>query len=66
MSAEENLFQKYYGKKIALYGLGTETRKALLSLEEHFEIIGPPRLLQGDSKENRRYLQRAGNCPYGY
>lgn len=40
MSAEENLFQKYYGKKIALYGLGTETRKALLSLEEHFEIIG--------------------------
>ncbi len=41
MSAEkDHLFQEYYGEKIALYGLGTETQKALLSFEDHFEITG--------------------------
>lgn len=41
MSAEkDHLFQEYYGEKIALYGLGTETQKALLSFGDHFEVIG--------------------------
>ena len=33
-------FQEYYGEKIALYGLGTETQKALLSFEDQFEVMG--------------------------
>lgn len=40
MSMEKDLFQEYSGEKIALYGLGTETQKALLLLEDQFEIIG--------------------------
>ena len=41
MSLEkDHLFQEYYGEKIALYGLGTETQKALLSFRDYFEIIG--------------------------
>lgn len=34
------LFQEYYGEKIALYGLGTETKKLLCSFEDRFKIIG--------------------------
>ncbi len=41
MSLEkDHLFQEYYGEKIVLYGLGTETQKALLSFEGQFEVIG--------------------------
>lgn len=41
MSLEKvHLFQEYYGEKIALYGLGTETQKALLSFEDQFEVMG--------------------------
>ena len=39
-TGKDHLFQEYYGEKIALYGLGTETQKALLSFEDHFEITG--------------------------
>ena len=34
------LFQEFKGKKIALYGLGTETKKAIEAFEDSFEIIG--------------------------
>lgn len=40
MSMKIDLFQEYCGEKIALYGLGTETKKALLSFEDYFKIIG--------------------------
>ena len=40
MSEKNEIFQEYTDKKIALYGLGTETKKALLLLEGRFEIVG--------------------------
>lgn len=40
MSEKNELFQEYNGSRIALYGLGTETKKALLSLDGRFEIVG--------------------------
>ena len=39
-------------KLIALYGLGTETKKALLSLEGRYEIIG---LLDSFREEGKLY-----------
>lgn len=52
MLMRENPFQKYNGEKIALYGLGTETKKALLSLEDRFEIVG---LLDSFREEGNLY-----------
>ncbi len=52
MLMEDNLFQKYSSEKIALYGLGTETEKALLSLKDRFEIIG---LLDSFQEEGNLY-----------
>mgnify|MGYP002509555957 CR=1 FL=1 len=52
MSEKSDLFQEYIGEKIALYGLGTETKKALLSLEGRFEIIG---LLDSFQEEGKLY-----------
>ena len=40
MSGIKDLFHEYNGKTIALYGLGTETEKALPSLEGRFRIAG--------------------------
>ena len=40
MSGLKDLFHEYNGKTIALYGLGTETEKALPSLEGRFRIAG--------------------------
>ncbi len=40
MSEKNEMFQEYKHKKIALYGLGMETKKALLLLEDTFEIVG--------------------------
>ena len=40
MPVKNDLFQDFYNQKIALYGLGTETEKALLSLDGSFEIVG--------------------------
>lgn len=34
------MFSEYKGKKIALYGIGTETQKALAELEGSHEIVG--------------------------
>lgn len=34
------MFSEYSGEKIALYGLGTETQKALADLEDTHEIVG--------------------------
>lgn len=36
----DQMFEKYKGRKIALYGLGTETKKALENLENAHEIVG--------------------------
>ena len=36
---KEELFQEYKGSKAALYGLGTETEKALFWLKDRMEII---------------------------
>ena len=52
MSAENEVFQEYYDQKIGLYGLGTETEKALLSLEDGFEIVG---LLESFQEEGELY-----------
>ncbi len=52
MSAENDVFQEYYDQKIGLYGLGTETEKALLSLEGRFEIVG---LLDSFQEEGELY-----------
>ncbi len=52
MSAENEVFQEYYDQKIGLYGLGTETEKALLSLEDRFEIVG---LLDSFQEEGELY-----------
>lgn len=36
----DKIFGRYRDKKIALYGLGIETQKALLNLETGYEIVG--------------------------
>lgn len=36
----DKFFGKYKGRKIALYGLGTETKRVLHSLEDQYEIVG--------------------------
>ena len=48
-------FTAYKGKKIALYGLGVETQKALKVLKTDYNIIG---LLDGFQEEGSMY-----NCP---
>lgn len=48
-------FTAYKGKKIALYGLGVETQKALKVLKTDFNIIG---LLDGFQEEGSLY-----DCP---
>ncbi|MFG6367687.1 MAG: HAD hydrolase-like protein [Lachnospiraceae bacterium] len=51
----KDLFAEYKGKKIALYGLGLETKKALKMLKTDFCIIG---LLDGFQEEGSLY-----DCP---
>lgn len=36
----DKIFDQYKNRKIALYGLGTETKRALLCLGESYEIVG--------------------------
>lgn len=55
MSEEKELFQEYKGEKIALYGLGTETEKAISVLKFSFEIIG---LLDSFRESGELYGQR--------
>lgn len=55
MPEKNELFQKYNGSRIALYGLGTETKKALLSLEDRFEIVG---LLDSFREEGELYSKK--------
>lgn len=40
LSEKSELFRKYEGKKIALYGLGVETKRELHLLENRFKIVG--------------------------
>lgn len=49
------MFSEYSGKKIALYGLGTETQKALADLEGIHEIVG---LLDGFRTDGVFYGKR--------
>ncbi len=49
------VFEKYKGSSIALYGLGTETEKALAELEDKFHIIG---LLDGFCEDGYLYGKR--------
>lgn len=46
------IFKKYINKKIALYGLGTETERILPALINNFKIIG---LLDGFKEEGELY-----------
>ena len=46
------IFKKYKNKKIALYGLGTETERVLPALINNFKIIG---LLDGFKEEGELY-----------
>lgn len=46
------IIEKYKGKKVALYGLGTETEKELKELDAHFDIVG---LLDGFKNEGKLY-----------
>lgn len=46
------LFEKYKNRKIAIYGLGTESEKALAILDGAYEIIG---LLDGFTEEGELY-----------
>lgn len=49
---EEELFAKYQNKKIALYGLGTETERVLENLDDTYQIAG---LLDSYKEEGRLY-----------
>ncbi|MCI8972559.1 MAG: hypothetical protein HFH79_03075 [Lachnospiraceae bacterium] len=49
------LFADYKAQKIALYGLGLETKKALVDLENDFEIIG---ILDGFREDGKLYGKR--------
>ena len=40
MLNQKEVFQTFIGRKAALYGLGTETEKALRELGDKFDIIG--------------------------
>ena len=40
MSDLLQVLERYRGQKIALYGLGTETERALLMLGDQFSIVG--------------------------
>lgn len=46
------LYERYRDKKVALYGLGTETERVLSGLGNHFQIIG---LLDGFREEGEIY-----------
>ena len=48
-------FEMYQGSAVALYGLGTETEKALKELEEKFHIVG---LLDSFREDGCLYGQR--------
>lgn len=52
MSDLVKLFEKYKNKKIAIYGLGTESEKAIKALDNDFEIVG---LLDGFREEGNLY-----------
>lgn len=52
IKSQQDLFKKYKGKKAALYGLGTETGRALAHLDGYLEIIG---LLDGFQEEGMFY-----------
>ncbi len=52
---KEELFQEYKGSKAALYGLGTETEKALFWLKDRMEIIG---LLDSFREKGKLYGKR--------
>lgn len=52
MSDLVRLFEKYRTGKTAIYGLGTETEKALAVLDGAYEIIG---LLDGFTEEGALY-----------
>lgn len=51
---EDRLFAKYKGEKIALYGLGVETKKALDNLTGNYEIVG---LMDSFREEGELYGQ---------
>lgn len=61
MSGINEPFQKYIGEKTALYGLGTETKGALLSLEDRFEILG---LLDSFREEGELYGKKIVSLSY--
>lgn len=52
MSDLVRLFEEYKNKKIAIYGLGTESEKAIKVLDKSFEIIG---LLDGFREDGNLY-----------
>lgn len=52
MSDLVRLFEEHKNKKIAIYGLGTESEKAIKALDKDFEIIG---LLDGFREEGNLY-----------
>lgn len=51
----DNIFGKYKSKKIALYGLGTETQRALMKLGDGYAVIG---LLDSFRTDGRLYGQQ--------
>lgn len=52
MSDLISFFEKYKNRKIALYGLGTESEKAIKALDNDFEIVG---LLDGFREDGNLY-----------
>ena len=52
MSDLLQVLERYRGQKIALYGLGTETERALLMLGDQFSIVG---LLDGYRQSGSLY-----------
>lgn len=50
----DGVFAGYRGKRIALYGLGTETHKAIAEFNDYFKIIG---LLDGFREDGEMYGQ---------
>ena len=49
------LFTRYKNKRIAIYGLSTETEKAIAELDDFLDIVG---LLDGFREEGEIYGKR--------
>ncbi len=49
---KDELFAGYHGRKIAIYGLGTETQRVLSDFEDRFEMVG---ILDGFREEGEMY-----------